>query len=672
MALTDKNILITPNIGSSVDDPKIVFSGADATTAAQNITLKAYPTSNGTLSFEGSAGQLFSITNSLTGTIFSVNDISGIPSIEVLDTGLVKVAQYSGNVLLGTGTDDGVNKLQVSGNVAATQLISTVANGTAPLKVTSTTLVANLNADYLEGQHGSYYTNASNISTGTVPFARLPSIYIGTTAVQSSSAAQAVSGVTTLAAGNTTVTGYVNVSSGLNLTNTTSNFVSYTTGGVAAPAVTTRSAGTKLVLYPAVTATAVDYGIGIENNHLWFSAASSATDGFKWYANTTLLMTANATGLAMNSRAISGVTTLASGNTTITGFANVTSTIQGGGSLTVAGALSGVTTASMGNTTITGFANVSTSVNSALITVGTNFIANTSTIYHSTAAAVGANVVATTSTITVGNSTVNTVMSATTFTGNLTGYKNVDNTNESTIANGHAGGTLYINYRGAAASVTQINMCDGRAAGVQANVAANFFLGTASRASNFYAGSAGQIPYQTAANTSAFIATGTAGQYLTSNGTSAPYWSNPALSVTDDTTTATSVYPTWAAGSGNQSMKITSTRLSFVPSTGNLTAAGSVTAYSDERLKTDIEEIASALDKVKTLRGVTYTRTDIGVRQVGLLAQEVQRVLPEAVVEGDGGYLSLAYGNLVGLLVQAIKEQQQQIDDLRAKIKRLV
>lgn len=114
MALTDKNIVITPNVGQAAD-PKIIFSGADATTAAQNITLQVYPTNNGTLSFEGSAGQLFSITNSLTGTIFSVNDVSGIPSIEVLDTGLVKIAQYSGNVLLGTSTDNG-SKLQVNGS----------------------------------------------------------------------------------------------------------------------------------------------------------------------------------------------------------------------------------------------------------------------------------------------------------------------------------------------------------------------------------------------------------------------------------------------------------------------------------------------------------------------------------------------------------------------------
>ena len=114
MALSDKNIVITPNIGQSAD-PTIVFSGADSTTSAQNIALSVYPASNGTLSFDGSAGQLFSITNSLTGSIFSVNDISGIPSIEVLDTGAVKLAQYGGNVGIGVGTPG--EKLEISGNV---------------------------------------------------------------------------------------------------------------------------------------------------------------------------------------------------------------------------------------------------------------------------------------------------------------------------------------------------------------------------------------------------------------------------------------------------------------------------------------------------------------------------------------------------------------------------
>lgn len=119
MANTDKNIVITPNVGSSSADPQIVFSGANASVGPQNITVRVYPTNNGTLSVEGSAGQLFSITNSFTGTIFSANDVSGVPSLEVLDTGLVKIAQYSGNVLLGTGTDEGA-KLHVNGGTAMT------------------------------------------------------------------------------------------------------------------------------------------------------------------------------------------------------------------------------------------------------------------------------------------------------------------------------------------------------------------------------------------------------------------------------------------------------------------------------------------------------------------------------------------------------------------------
>jgi hypothetical protein len=74
----------------------------------------------GTLSFEGSSGQLFSISDSMSGTIFSVNDVSGIPSIEVLDTGLIKLAEYNGNVVLGSATDNGTDKLQVTGSATIT------------------------------------------------------------------------------------------------------------------------------------------------------------------------------------------------------------------------------------------------------------------------------------------------------------------------------------------------------------------------------------------------------------------------------------------------------------------------------------------------------------------------------------------------------------------------
>jgi hypothetical protein len=100
---------------------------------------------------------------------------------------------------------------------------------------------------------------------------------------------------------------------------------------------------------------------------------------------------------------------------------------------------------------------------------------------------------------------------------------------------------------------------------------------------------------------------------------------------------------------------------------GAVVATGDITAFSDRRLKQDIFPITNAMDKVMHLEGCTFSRIDTGKRQTGLIAQDVQDVLPEAVVENDDGMLSVAYGNLVGLLVQAIKEQQVQIDALIAQ-----
>ena len=101
---------------------------------------------------------------------------------------------------------------------------------------------------------------------------------------------------------------------------------------------------------------------------------------------------------------------------------------------------------------------------------------------------------------------------------------------------------------------------------------------------------------------------------------------------------------------------------------GAVVAQGNVTAFSDRRVKKDITPIANAINKVQALTGVTFTRKHDEVRGTGLIAQVVLAVLPEAVETHEDGYLSLAYGNLVGLLVEAIKEQQIQIDDLKAKL----
>jgi hypothetical protein len=106
---------------------------------------------------------------------------------------------------------------------------------------------------------------------------------------------------------------------------------------------------------------------------------------------------------------------------------------------------------------------------------------------------------------------------------------------------------------------------------------------------------------------------------------------------------------------------------------GNLTAAGNVTAYSDESLKDNIETISNALDKVIQLRGVEFDRNDKegNPHEIGVIAQEIEKVVPEVVITDNSGVKSVAYGNLVGLLVEAIKEQQEQIKNQQEQINEL-
>ena len=91
---------------------------------------------------------------------------------------------------------------------------------------------------------------------------------------------------------------------------------------------------------------------------------------------------------------------------------------------------------------------------------------------------------------------------------------------------------------------------------------------------------------------------------------------------------------------------------------GEITAAGDITAFSDRRLKNDIKPIESALEKVKKLSGYTYTKDDR--RSTGVIAQEVLEVLPEAVHGSEETMYSVAYGNMVGLLIEAIKELSER------------
>ena len=107
----------------------------------------------------------------------------------------------------------------------------------------------------------------------------------------------------------------------------------------------------------------------------------------------------------------------------------------------------------------------------------------------------------------------------------------------------------------------------------------------------------------------------------------------------------------------------------------NIWTSGNVTAYSDIRVKENIEHIPNALDKVCQLNGYTFDRTDVTfddqgqpetpVRQTGVIAQEVLKVLPEAVMGDEDGHYSVAYGNMVGLLIEAVKELKAEVAQLK-------
>jgi len=128
----------------------------------------------------------------------------------------------------------------------------------------------------------------------------------------------------------------------------------------------------------------------------------------------------------------------------------------------------------------------------------------------------------------------------------------------------------------------------------------------------------------------------------------------------------------------DQSFGITATAMAYsVFVKGSLAASDNVYAYSDKRKKRDIATIENALGTVLKLRGVTYYRIDpqpedVDHRQTGVIAQEVQEIFPEVVKSsGTNDELSVAYGNMAGIFIEAIKDLKKELDDLKAELNML-
>lgn len=106
---------------------------------------------------------------------------------------------------------------------------------------------------------------------------------------------------------------------------------------------------------------------------------------------------------------------------------------------------------------------------------------------------------------------------------------------------------------------------------------------------------------------------------------------------------------------------------------GPITATGDITAFfsSDERLKDNVTPIANPIEKLKSIGGYEFdwnSKSDNEGHDVGVIAQEIESILPEIVVDRDNGYKAVRYEKIVALLIEAIKEQQSQIDELKSKL----
>lgn len=116
-----------------------------------------------------------------------------------------------------------------------------------------------------------------------------------------------------------------------------------------------------------------------------------------------------------------------------------------------------------------------------------------------------------------------------------------------------------------------------------------------------------------------------------------------------------------SSATGNNGSKV-STKLTFQPSTGNFAASGDVTLTSDERLKDNWQDVPDFVERLAQVKSGTYTRNDTGQRQVGVGAQSLQWLLPEAVHADEEGMLSVAYGNAALYACVKLAEQVQALN----------
>jgi hypothetical protein len=347
------------------------------------------------------------------------------------------------------------------------------------------------------------------------------------------------------------------------------------------------------------------------------------------------------------------------------------------GTTSLAGAVSDITTLAAGNTTITGFANVSGN-----LTVGTLSGGDRQIEIKSAGATRGIITTdAVNGIVSFGATNDSTTGIITLKTGSaLSERVRIDESGNVGIGNTSPAHKLRVtgttSLAGAVSDITTLAAGNTTITGF-----ANVFGGTIefdpgtgtdeTRAFNFNIGgfNYGKILVPSGSGGAMALWTGTAGaaaerMRIAANGNVGIGNTAPAhkLRVTGTTSLAGAVSDITTLAAGN------TTITGFINSTSTVTAVD-FNSTSDVRYKSDIVKIEGALDKLNSLSGYTFTMNETGERSTGLIAQEVEKVLPEAVKGEDKKTLS--YGNMIGLLVEAIKEQGRKIEVLESELNKL-
>lgn len=449
----------------------------------------------------------------------------------------------------------------------------------------------------------------------------------------------------------------------LTINGATNNWINFGTNGSAAPSFTTRSLGTKIVYSPAIAASSADYAAGIESNILWWSVPTTS-QSFRWYGGTSIAATLTGAGNFSSTGTITGtqlISNIAQGTaplvvTSTTTVANLRANFVTFGMLDNNDdamnfrVMRNANSASNRDGMYIGFGNAN-SGDTRLY--GGGETTNPVTIGSGGTLTATGTVTATRLISNVATGTAPLTVTSTTQVNNLNvqflnGFSSDTANTINTIVRRDGSGNFTAGTITATAHTVTGNLAAWNATTPGTGVG-GVHLGAAS-------GTANAGPAITFGARDASSGTNAqAGIYINSDGS---YGTRMYFATTDSYATGSRV-AMWIGEGG----VVNITR-------SNLIVAGTVTANSDIRLKTNIETISDALNKVLSLRGVTYDRIDSAEHQIGVIAQEVESVIPELVYENDG-IKSVAYSNMVAVLIEAIKEQQVQINELRDEIKKL-